>query len=62
MKNRKKELMGHEIGAENVNEQRLFHGTDGNAIESICKNNFDLRNSGRAVGTRFGHGKAIVNK
>ena len=47
------------FGTEKVNEKRLFHGTKGDvaAVENICKNNFDFRNSGKSTGTVYGHGK-----
>ena len=38
-----------------VDERTLFHGTTPDAVEAICKRNFDCRLSGKH-GTRFGRG------
>ena len=40
-------------------ERRLFHGTRRCSIESICKNNFNLRYSGEHA-SRYGKGKLIL--
>ena len=44
---------------ENINEKRLFHGTVGEAIQNICKTNFDFRNSGERVGALYGQGRLV---
>ncbi|XP_068443169.1 protein mono-ADP-ribosyltransferase PARP11-like [Clinocottus analis] len=39
---KKKQLMRNQ-GVKTIQEKRLFHGTNSRNVESICKNNFDLR-------------------
>ncbi|XP_068723405.1 uncharacterized protein [Montipora capricornis] len=51
---RKKENMSAE-GKASINEKRLFHGTSPNAVEAICKQNFDWRMHGKNA-TRYGKG------
>ena len=50
---RKKEKMIE--SQQTVNERPLFHGTTPEAVEAICKRNFDWRLSGKHA-TRFGEG------
>ncbi|XP_068739891.1 protein mono-ADP-ribosyltransferase PARP14-like [Montipora capricornis] len=51
---RKKENMSAQRKA-SINEKRLFHGTSPNAVEAICKQNFDWRLHGK-TGTMYGEG------
>ncbi|KAM4712364.1 protein mono-ADP-ribosyltransferase PARP11-like [Anableps anableps] len=51
---KKKQLMRLQ-GTNNIQERRLFHGTDTENIASICKYNFDLRIAGQH-GALFGKG------
>lgn len=50
---RKKEKMRE--NQQTVDERTLFHGTTPDAVEAICKRNFDWRLSGKHA-TRFGRG------
>ncbi|XP_068694759.1 zinc finger CCCH-type antiviral protein 1-like isoform X2 [Montipora foliosa] len=51
---RKKENMSAERKAP-INEKQLFHGTSPNAVEAICKQNFDWRLHGKNA-TKYGEG------
>ncbi|XP_077639358.1 protein mono-ADP-ribosyltransferase PARP12 isoform X5 [Lonchura striata] len=50
-----KEKMKREKGGKEVQEKRLFHGTDVTSMETICKLNFDWRICG-SNGTNYGKG------
>ncbi|XP_053834786.1 protein mono-ADP-ribosyltransferase PARP12-like isoform X2 [Vidua macroura] len=50
-----KEKMKRENGGKEVQEKRLFHGTDVNSMETICSLNFDWRICG-SNGTNYGKG------
>lgn len=43
-------------GVKEIQERRLFHGTDVKNVDSICKYNFDLRLAGQH-GHTLGKGK-----
>uniref|UniRef100_A0A4W6CBM8 Poly [ADP-ribose] polymerase n=1 Tax=Lates calcarifer TaxID=8187 RepID=A0A4W6CBM8_LATCA len=43
-------------GVEEIQERRLFHGTDSKNVDSICKYNFDVRLAGQH-GHSYGKGK-----
>uniref|UniRef100_A0A8C2Z667 Poly [ADP-ribose] polymerase n=2 Tax=Cyclopterus lumpus TaxID=8103 RepID=A0A8C2Z667_CYCLU len=45
---KKKQLMRNQ-GVKMIQEKRLFHGTEIRNVESICKNNFDLRLAGEGL-------------
>ncbi|XP_026182922.1 protein mono-ADP-ribosyltransferase PARP11 [Mastacembelus armatus] len=51
---KKKQLMRIQ-GVKEIQERRLFHGTDSSNVESICKYNFDVRLAGRH-GHTYGKG------
>lgn len=42
-------------------EKNLFHGTQKNVVEAICRTNFDWRLCG-SHGTMYGQGKGKANK
>lgn len=42
-------------GVSDIQERRLFHGTDIKNVDSICKYNFDVRLAGQH-GTAYGKG------
>ncbi|XP_039563899.1 zinc finger CCCH-type antiviral protein 1-like isoform X3 [Passer montanus] len=50
-----KEKMKRENGGKEVQEKRLFHGTDVTSMETICSQNFDWRICG-SNGTNYGKG------
>ncbi|NWH37320.1 PAR12 polymerase, partial [Chloropsis hardwickii] len=50
-----KEKMKKENGGKEVQEKRLFHGTDITSMETICNQNFDWRICG-SNGTNYGKG------
>ncbi|XP_039625425.1 protein mono-ADP-ribosyltransferase PARP12 isoform X1 [Polypterus senegalus] len=50
-----KEQMKKNKGGKPVNERQLFHGTDSEYVEAICKQNFDWRICG-THGTAYGKG------
>uniref|UniRef100_A0A3B3V6Q3 Poly [ADP-ribose] polymerase n=1 Tax=Poecilia latipinna TaxID=48699 RepID=A0A3B3V6Q3_9TELE len=52
---RKKKQLMRLKGTNNIQERRLFHGTDSENIASICTNNFDLRLAGQH-GKLYGKG------
>ena len=47
--------MEKQLGDHGANEQKLFHGTKTEFVESICINNFDWRMCGEN-GTSYGQG------
>lgn len=47
-------------GIKEIQERRLFHGTDIKNVDYICKYNFDVRLAGQHHGHVFGKGKFIV--
>ena len=47
--------MIQDIGEAHIDESRLFHGTQTEVIDSICKEGFDWRLCGKH-GTVYGHG------
>uniref|UniRef100_A0A4W6C2L5 Poly [ADP-ribose] polymerase n=1 Tax=Lates calcarifer TaxID=8187 RepID=A0A4W6C2L5_LATCA len=51
---KKKQLMRIQ-GVEEIQERRLFHGTDSKNVDSICKYNFDVRLAGQH-GHSYGKG------
>uniref|UniRef100_A0A3P9BEQ5 Poly [ADP-ribose] polymerase n=1 Tax=Maylandia zebra TaxID=106582 RepID=A0A3P9BEQ5_9CICH len=55
---KKKQLMRIQ-GIKEIQERRLFHGTDIKNVDYICKYNFDVRLAGQH-GNRYGKGKFIV--
>lgn len=46
-------------GIKEIQERRLFHGTDIKNVDYICKYNFDVRLAGQNAHV-FGKGKFIV--
>lgn len=56
---KKKQLMRIQ-GIKEIQERRLFHGTDIKNVDYICKYNFDVRLAGQHHGHVFGKGKFIV--
>lgn len=53
---RKKEnMLAIKRGSHSLNEKRLFHGTSPDAVEAICKQNFDWRLNGKNA-TVYGEG------
>lgn len=55
---KKKQLMRIQ-GIKEIQERRLFHGTDIKNVDYICKYNFDVRLAGQHAHV-FGKGKFIV--
>ena len=47
--------MLQENGADNLNENHLFHGTSRKVVDAICTSNFDFRICG-LHGTVYGEG------
>lgn len=44
------------LGVKDIEERRLFHGTENGNVDNICKYNFDLRLAGQH-GRAYGKGK-----
>ncbi|PFX16747.1 TCDD-inducible poly [ADP-ribose] polymerase [Stylophora pistillata] len=40
-------MLAVKTGGHSLNEKRLFHGTSPDAVEAICKQNFDWRSNGK---------------
>ncbi|KAJ8378123.1 hypothetical protein AAFF_G00248370 [Aldrovandia affinis] len=60
---RKKEYMSRKMSESErgLNERHLFHGTSQDAVEGICKHNFDPRVCGKHA-TMFGQGSYFARK
>lgn len=60
---RKKEYMSRRMSEMDrlLSERHLFHGTSADAVEGICKHNFDPRVCGKHA-TMFGQGSYFARK
>ncbi|XP_033112424.1 uncharacterized protein LOC117113242 [Anneissia japonica] len=50
---RRKEIM---IKTNCFDERQLFHGTEEENVDDICRENFDFRLSGKRIGAKYGNG------
>ncbi|XP_041378226.1 uncharacterized protein LOC121390469 [Gigantopelta aegis] len=57
----KREQMKRRLGKE-VDERPLFHGTHSDNIKAICRQGFDFRFCGKAVGTLYGKGSYFATE